>query len=411
MKTQNWFLCSLVTVFVAHMVMSPMAKADHQRRCGKATPHKLEFSPTPPSGFSLADFFSRVRARLDNRYKGYAVVLTDSRGKRLGFRRAGWAVDPCDTRGVAFDLNTESAIGSVTKLFTTVAVLKTENDHVRLEKIPMTNFLPHRWQRSAHPYYKSVSVSDLLRHQAGFRRSGDGEHISSRLKKGRELSPTSDERVYSNTSMGIFHFIFARWAYRTPYHSEEVRLQNASDDRYNREIQVKTSEYFNKGLYRQIFKPLKISATCDPRQAKFPKGQNQYFKYFTPARSYSSKTATNGRLLSDETLNCASGGLYMSAKDLATFMAAVFAGNLLDATDRRRMINQGPSKDLMGFWAKSGVVGGARSFVHNGARPGGSHASVVLYPNGYQAVFLANSPDASVVSENVLIEAFNAAVK
>ena len=62
------------------------------------------------------------------------------------------------------------------------------------------------------------------------------------------------------------------------------------------------------------------------------------------------------------------------------------------------MINTGKADDLMGFWEKTGAEGG-RSFVHNGLRRDDeangkiSHANVIRYPNGYHAVFVANSGD------------------
>ncbi len=274
------------------------------KRCNLPMPSKMDVERTTPN-INTQRFLDRVVKDLDGKFKGYAVILTGTDGKRLGFRRAGWAVDPCDSgsSGEAFDLDTETAIGSVTKLFTTVLVLKATTDSNRIERTPMTAYLPFRWRRMAHPYYETVQIADLLQHKAGFKRDGGGEHISTRLSKGRELNTPIGTRTYSNTTIGIFHFLYAKYALREPYHETEVKYQNSPIDIYNTEIQKRTSHYFNLGLYNKIFLPLEISATCDPREPRFPPDRSKYFPFHNIARSYASATDQSGRLLSNVTLN------------------------------------------------------------------------------------------------------------
>jgi CubicO group peptidase (beta-lactamase class C family) len=393
----------------ATLVAAPAAAENF--RCGQTPPAKLEVERTT-ANLDTERFFDVIARAMDGRFRGYAVIFTGRAGERLGFRRAGWAVDPCEpgARGAAFDLNTETAIGSVTKLFTTVAVLKATHDWLRLESPAMTNYLPFRWRRMAHPYYDTVSITDLLQHKAGFRHTGN-EHVASRLSKGRELDTPIGSRTYSNSSMGIFHFIYAKYAFRSPYHQTEVEFQNAPLDRYNAEIQKKTSHFYNIGLYNTIFRPLRISATCNPGEAKFPSGRPEYFPFHNVARSYASAADTRGRLLVDNTLNCAAGGLYLSTKDLARFMTALDDPKFLPSEHRDRMINNGPADDLFGFGAAGGAVGG-RSFAHNGARFEGGDASiaeVVRFPSGAHAVFTANSGAGGVDVTATLIAAYNAA--
>ncbi len=381
-------------------------------RCGQRIPQKEAVERTT-ANLDTARFFDVIEREMHGRYKGYAVIFTGSAGRRLGFRRAGWALDPCEngTNGREFNLNTETAIGSVTKLLTTISALKATNDHVRLTMTPITTYLPFRWRNAAHPYYQTVTVADLLQHKAGFRRSGGGEHIASRLSNGRELDTPPGSRTYSNSSMGIFHFIHAKYAFRSPYHQVEVNLQNASDAQYNTVIQQQTAHFYNVGLYNEIFRPLDISATCNPQQARFPAGRPEYFAFDFAARSYASLDDMRGRLLPDTTLNCASGGVYLSAKDLARILTALNDPAFMPRAQRDRMIHDGPADDLYGFWAKGGAEGG-RSFVHNGLRNVGgdvSIASVVRYPSGAHAVFVANSAPSELDAIDTLIRAYNAA--
>jgi CubicO group peptidase (beta-lactamase class C family) len=403
-------------LFVLIVTAAWIAPATAQMRCGVPMPSKQEIERST-ARFDTRRFFDTVTPAFGGRFKGYAVIFTDANGRRLGFRRAGWAVDPCDAGDpVPFTLNTETAIGSVTKLLTTVAVLKVSTDHMRLNR-SMTNFLPFRWRNTAHDYYDTVSIADLLQHKAGFRFSGGGEHVASRLSKGRELPTPRGTRDYSNSSMGVFHFIYARYAFRAPYHQTEVDFQNAPDDAYNNAIQDKTSHYFNVGLYNKIFRPLRISATCDARKPKLPPNRPQYFHFHDVAKSYSGRLDNRGIVLASSERNCAAGGVYMSAKDLARFMTALGDRDFLPVAHQNRMMNAGPATDLFGFGVDTGSAmknaKDGRVFDHNGKRNENNHVSVawvMRFQSGANVVFVANSDWSGVNVAGTLIAAYNAAL-
>jgi CubicO group peptidase (beta-lactamase class C family) len=104
-----------------------------EKRCGVERPFKQE-TERITANLNTDAFLDHVATALDDQFTGYAVIFTGAAGKRLGFRREGWAVDPCDDAPKTFDLNTETAIGSVTKLFVGVAVLKASSDPARLQR-------------------------------------------------------------------------------------------------------------------------------------------------------------------------------------------------------------------------------------------------------------------------------------
>ncbi|MEZ4869769.1 MAG: serine hydrolase domain-containing protein [Caldilineaceae bacterium] len=373
-------------------------------------------------------FLNHIQDKFAGAFKGYAVILTGSVGKRLGFRREGWAVDPCDGAGVPFDLNTESAIGSVTKLFTTVAVLKASRDQLQT---PLTNHLPFRWKDLADPFYDTVTIEKLLQHKGGFLKSGGSKHITTRLANGRERSAAdyaSTPRFYSNTSMGIFHFIYAKYAFRSTtflspksLHDVEVQHQNSSLDVYNSEVQKVTSAALNYGLYKQILKPLEISATCDARIKEFPPSSSiktppnpaiEHFPFFSVARSYASPSDSGGVLLGSTTQNCAAGGLYMSAKDLAKFAAALGDSTFLPVAAQDLMMNSGPSDDLYAF--STTQADGGRAFWQDGKREENGKVSCALlirFASGATAVFVANSDNDGTNMLTTIRDAYNFARK
>lgn len=378
-----------------------------------ALPDKLEIKRNTDN-LDTAAFFSTIRSEFDRQFRGWAVIFTGNDGVRMGFYRRGWAVHPCDSDsngGVPFDLNTETAIGSVTKLVTAVAALKVAPAG-RLSR-PFTDFLPDRWQAIAHPYYETVSVRHLLNHQAGFRKGGNGEHITDRLRHGPELSTGLGTRVYSNTGFGLFHFIHAKWTNSPQSSLFEGLHRSDSDDTYNREVQDMTSRIYNQEVYRLVTRPLKISATCNPNESRFPQDASiaEYFPFFPVARSHDGQFARRGTLLRDATRHCASGGLYMSAKDLATFMTALDDPAFLSPDRRAQMINNGQAADLLSFGAAGGATGG-RAFWKNGGRHkqngDSSVAGVIRFHSGAHAVFVANSPIPSGIHvRSTLVNAYN----
>lgn len=377
---------------------------------------KTEIATHDPHGFNLETFFETVNEQLGSRFKAFAVILSDASGARLGFTRDGWAIDPDDSgASEQFTLGTPTAIGSVTKLFTTtVCVLKRSRGAGQYRTLDerlhsrFSHFLPRRSWDDVHADYRNVTIGELLQHKAGFQKTGD-EHISVRLSRPRELDTAPGTRTYSNTSMGIFHFIFAKWGLYYPYalHAAEVEHRNADIDVYNEAIQTVTSEKYNvDGLYEEILRPLRIQASADPANGAWPVGMPEYFEYGTPARTYSSRTDTSGVLLPDVTRHAASGGLYMSAQSLATFVSALNSGPLLNSEQRGLMINSGPADDVFAFYA--GNTEGGRYFHHNGLRDG-SHTDVLIFPNRFSAVFVANSPDDTANASATLRAAYAAA--
>ncbi len=405
----------LFSSVIALAAMTFSAPAQAEMRCGMAFQAKSDVTKTP-EGFDTAVFIYFTTETFSRKFKGFALILTDENGNRLGFHRQGWAVDPCESgqTGAIFDLNTETAIGSVTKLFSGVAMANAAPTKENLD-MSILRYFPERWTYAAHPFYDTISVSDLLRYQGGFNKSGGGKDIWVRLNRGMERSSTA--RHYSN-SIGIVHYIYAKFAKPGALASKENEFRSASLSVYNEALHAEAARQFNEGMYKTILKPLRISATCAPDVAQFPAGQSDYQQFYTLARSYKSVADPQGRLFPDETDSCASGGLYMSAKDLAKFMS-VFSGpadsSVLPAWRRDLFINAGPAEDLMIFNAAKDK-NNRRHFHKNGERGrvstgGVSVADVIRFSNGYHVVFVANSPKDGVKVKSALIDAFELAYK
>ena len=64
--------------------------------------------------------------------------------------------------------------------------------------------------------------------------------------------------------------------------------------------------------------------------------------------------------------NCAAGGLYISAKDLAKLATSLGNSGFLPENDQNLMMNSGPVDDLYAFHPIQAT--GGRAFLHNGKR-------------------------------------------
>ena len=108
--------------------------------------------------------------------------------------------------------------------------------------------------------------------------------------------------------------------------------------------------------------------------------------------------------------NCAAGGLYMSAKDLAKFAVALGDDNFLPENDQELMMNNGETDDLYGFSAIQAT--GGRAFWHNGKRNENGNVSYALlmrFASGATAVFVTNSENDGTNTRNTIRNAYNLA--
>jgi CubicO group peptidase (beta-lactamase class C family) len=357
------------------------------------------------SALALREYAGILRESLHGKFAAYATMLQDASGRRLYFGRAGWGVSMCDDRyrdaAANFTLDTKAVWGSVSKIITTAAVLAAIQDNARGKPAgnrydevlrPMKSLLPERWAAAMHASFEDVTLAHLLQHRAGF---GDSdEHIRKRLRGGVELPTGVGFREYSNTSMGIFHFILAKLVDPQLMRQRESELRDASNTVYDSRIQDTTAAVYVDYVQRRLLRPLGIEASCNPRE--FPKGE--YSIAYVRPRGTTLDTA--GALTPDNSRTCAPGGWVMSIKDMMSFLHHLHhTDRLLQRGYYNFMVSPGTPGSAFG-WNYTIDTKGGISWTHNGAinvtGGQGTYAQVIGYPNGYIAAFVANSPQPSV---------------
>jgi CubicO group peptidase (beta-lactamase class C family) len=369
------------------------------------------------SGLALSKYAAVLRERFHGKFAAYAAMLEDASGRRLYFRRAGWATSMCDDRyrdrAANFTLDTKAAWGSVSKIITTAAVLAAIQDKARGKPASdkydevgrsMKSLLPIRWAAEMDASFEPVTIAHLLQHRAGFGDSDD--HARTRLRNGVELPTGVGARIYSNSSMGIFHFILAKLVEPELMRRREAELRDASDAAYDRLIQDTTAAVYVDYVQKRLLRPLGIEASCNP--TAFPKGDYS----IAHVRPSGTTLDTAGVLTGDNSRNCAAGGWIMSIKEMMTFLHHLHHTDRLLQRDYYGFMQGWGTPDAAFGWGFTNAARGGVAWWHNGALlfggGQGTHAEVIVFPNGYIAALVANSPDLrKFYGRDSLIEAYN----
>lgn len=200
-------------------------------------------------------------------------------------------------------------IGSVSKIYTTVAVMQlAEQGDVSLDA-PVTRYLPQF--RMADPRYRDITVRMLLNHSSGLMGSGLAgailfddaddsavDHLLETLSTQRLVADPGTYSVYCNDGFTLAQLI----------------------------VEAVSGQDFMEYVRENILAPAGLESTFAP---------GDDFDTALLAKTYS---ANDPRPLPQDCLNAVgAGGLYASASDLAAFGGALTDNTLLSASSRKAM--------------------------------------------------------------------------
>lgn len=381
--------------------------------------------------FDKAKFINSVKSSFDRKVKGYQVVLL-----KEGQIAAEYADG--DARNIAdgqadMTVNTPANIGSTAKFFAGVALLKLfttkqgNPNGVSLDKQLDTKiyyYLPDVWKNDIHPSWKDVTFRELLQHKSGVRSFTQAE-VDALTAKGlqknayqyllKELKPANrGVRKYEN-------FNFTILTYLIPMFSDQLMLQTINKEIYEKKIspndkyiQTRLGDAYEKYLRGELFTKItpKINPSCDAPN-EYPK-QN---KIFAPAYK-SVSDATKGFAYSERVTNgaChAQGGWYISARELAAFVANFTATEtLVSNAVETKMFDDDKADEMLVWsfttsnkWVSDNFQ--MQAIPYMGGDHGPAHATIVKLPGGYHAVGIVNSDEmSSGTITNNIVNAFQA---
>lgn len=361
-----------------------------------------------------ASYEQKVKAGLDGKVKGWAAVLIQS-GTVKSQLAGGMARNIGDGDGIHPMLVTTPAnIGSTAKFLSGVALLdlfekkkeKTVNQWLDQK---MYLYLPEIWQAGVHESVKNITFRHLLTHTSGLPASN--KTLLERL--GQDVSAGFDKRSYQNINFTLLTYLIPSVADYYWMHNFNVQIDNASwkakDPEIIKRLGNRYEEYMRTKVFNKTVEPIKPS--CDPAK------ELDSFAYIYASASDAAKGSVWSER--DENGAChAQGGWYISARELASFVATFSATeNLVTKATREMMFDDDNSFNAAMVWSfpindswyqtKFGFnplpFMGGDAPVNNGA----AHATIVMLPNGYYAVAIINSNDMnSTALTKILTDAF-----
>jgi CubicO group peptidase (beta-lactamase class C family) len=338
--------------------------------CGcSAGPHAGGLAATQPPGsadrvcvrsacVSLSRLAHSITAQLKGKVVGYVALIGKSPPVASGFART--AADPPQ---LAMGPDVMVNVGSVGKMFTTIAVLQSLARHHLSIDSRIWPFLPPDWVKG--PGVNSITFRELLTHRAGFRLNSGRVFVTDDAAREqiRHGVRQADKQVadYNNINFTIFRDML-------PF------MEGAHDQG------PAATRFFNSYLQRQVFDPVHVTdATCAPVR-------DATLMYPPPAAGTRPGTPT-----APGPSGCSGGGWFMTPASMLRVLDGLIHGNrLLTSSQRQQMDGNclGWDCSLTGrasYVGKGGDVGGI------GGSSAGLHTFFGIIAGTIPVVIAANS--------------------
>jgi CubicO group peptidase (beta-lactamase class C family) len=254
---------------------------------------------------SLSRLALSISAQLKGKVVGYVALIGKSPPVASGFART--AADPPQ---LAMGPDVMVNVGSVGKMFTTIAVLQSLARHHRSIDRRIWPFLPPDWVKG--PGVNTITFRELLTHRAGFRLNSGLVFVTDyaareQIKHG--IRPADKQAAaYNNINFTIFRDML-------PF-MEGARDQGPAATRF-----------FISYLQRRVFAPVHVTdATCAPVR-------DATLVYPPPAAGTQPGTPT-----APGPSGCSGGGWFMTPASMLRVLDALISGNrLLSSSQRQQM--------------------------------------------------------------------------
>ncbi|MGH9752867.1 MAG: serine hydrolase [Blastocatellia bacterium] len=386
-----------------------------------------QIKAVPPFIFDKAAYEKGVRAAFDGKVMGYATVLI-KHGQVVSEVAGGLARNAADGN-VKMTTSIPANIGSTIKftggvtllhLFESKSRTRSMNDWLSL---PIYTYFPKIWQDGMDASIKKITFRHLLQHRSGFPKNVSGEDLGDDGVKrmfdylaAGVTDANFDKRVYANANVSLITYLIPMVANPSLLN---IVNQEAAQKKWKAEeapIHKRIADEWEKYMHGQIYSKITpaIKPSCNPtvEYAKLNKIWAPDYKSATDTGKGSTRDsrATNGYCQ-------AQGGWYITARELAAFVANFNATNTLvseqtrdlmfdDDNQNERLVWSFPISDpLMQQKFKLQVL------PYMGGDHGGAHATILMLPNEYYAIGIINSNDmGSGGVTKGLLEAFKSGI-
>lgn len=323
----------------------------------------------PGTSFDIYLFEQNIKDALTNNSVGFAYAINQN-----GMLEREGAVGKARTEAdgdVSMTVHTPINIASVSKTITTVAALRVIEDNPLVDlDDKIAPYLPLTWELG--PGMDEVTFEELLSHTSGIEFSGgkdDQSYVN--LKQVVKTGVTGPKSyAYSNVGISLFRILIPNLQkeYTAP-----VDLNPAEEFAY----------IYWSYVMNEIFDPMSLT------KAYLNEPDNAAYLYSYP------DDGSDGQKTGDWALTSAAGGWFLSAHELAKFMAHVrYNDGIISPASRAIMDekNLGWTETVEGDHGTYHAKGGALNY---GEAPTikGVRTIIINYPYGVQASVIVNSTE------------------
>lgn len=358
--------------------------------------------------FDKAKYEAEIKKLFDGNVMGYEVILLKN-GKIVSELAGGKARNATDGEAI-MTVNTPANIGSTAKFFGGTALLHEFQSTSPLGggmdswlSEPIYKYFPAVWKNNMDESIKQITFKDLLQHRSGFIQSDkDNKVYFDYLKKGVSSDKTQDfyygKRNYANANITSVGYLLP--LIDNPQILKTLNQLIAQKNLQPDDISIQTYlgnmfEIYMKGKVFNTITPA-IYPSCDPTNY-YPSKNIIYAKTYTTHNDVF-KGSTYSSKIDNPTKAChAAGGWYVSARELAAYVANFSATETIVSDETRKKMFDGDAPDNRLLWSNAA---GDKFFKDNlkwnstpymGGDQGGSHGTILMLPDGYYAVGIVNS--------------------
>jgi CubicO group peptidase (beta-lactamase class C family) len=339
-------------------------------------------------------FEQNIRKALDGKSVGYSYAINQN-GQLKKKGANGYAILAQDMpkegiipdpKGTPQTPEKRMNIASVSKTITATTVLKILQDNLAKGYANLTidskvsPFLPASWKRG--PGVANLTFKELMSQFSGMNLEGgtDGESLKTWIATG--VTRPKSEYKYKNSNLAIFRIIIPYMLASAETRKNYDALAEVSTDTLNATL----SDEYKAAVRKLVLDPMGIfNANCKLEGDFLP---TRFYSFFDMKKK--------GTLTGDWTLSSGGGGWYLSAVNLAQFLAHLRYDNKILSPQTRKLMDD----NSLGWvtptaWPVTGDFGVYHShegdlFYDNEPRNG--MTSVIMnYPNGVQIALLVNS--------------------
>jgi hypothetical protein len=383
--------------------------------CAMPGAYAEQMKDVPAFAFDKAAYEARVKKAFDNDVLGYEAVLIKN-GQVVAQNAGGMARNAADGN-VKMSTSMPANIGSTIKFtggVTLLALFHSKDKTINPKglsvdqwlDLPIAPYFPALWQKGMDASIKGITFRQVLQHKSGFRgltaeeKGADGDkRFYDYLATG--VKPENvNVRSYQNANFSLVTYLIPMIA--NPGLMAKVD-QDAAKGKWTAEgveIHKRIADEWEKLMHAQSYGKITpaIHPSCNPNAEYTKLGK-------TWAPDYSSKTDTKPgttRDSRDANSYCqAQGGWYITARELAAFVANFSATDLLvTGATRDKMYDDDKADERLvwSFTISDKLIDNKFHFkklAYMGGDHGGAHATILMLPGGYYAVGIINSNDFS----------------